>query len=72
MNIEKNMMSLADKINKFYDRWEYCALCKVMYITCKKCNFSSCSGGGCDDCYYEFEEAMQIVEEARKAGMFRW
>jgi hypothetical protein len=41
------------------DRWLYCRLCKAAVIVCEYCKNCSCSGGGCDLCFDEFEEAIK-------------
>ncbi len=40
---------------QFEGRWFYCELCGCVSITCPVCHNASCTGGGCDICYDEFE-----------------
>lgn len=47
--------------DKFAGRWGFCGLCKKPSIKCEHCGMSSCSGGGCDKCHVEFEEASEIA-----------
>jgi hypothetical protein len=45
------------------DRWFWCGQCDCAAIKCPHCNNPSCSGGGCDLCHDEFEEAIRMVRE---------
>lgn len=35
---------------------DFCEFCEVDAIRCPVCGLWSCSGGGCDKCYDDFEE----------------
>jgi hypothetical protein len=42
-------------------KWHYCDTCRLVAIQCEKCGNTSCNGGGCDDCFNDFEEASQMI-----------
>lgn len=46
-------------------RWKWCNLCLCPCIRCEECGNISCSGGGCDKCHDDFEEAIKMVNEGK-------
>src|SRR5690606_36301778 len=58
INIERVLKALKrykDTSNNF--NWLWCDMCDHAVIICDKCYNSSCSGCGCDECWYDFELA---------------
>lgn len=47
--------------SKFKDRWFWCELCNSPSIQCEHCKNTSCNGGGCDLCYDDFKEVIQMI-----------
>lgn len=43
--------------NKYEIGW--CDHCKTAIITCQRCKFGSCTGGGCDFCKKDFAEFIK-------------
>jgi len=47
---------------------KYCGLCKTIILVCPKCDFASCTGGGCDSCHYAYENADKYLKAASIPG----
>ena len=39
----------------------WCLMCKTELIVCKLCKASSCSGGGCDECYDDYVTFQSVA-----------
>ena len=42
--------------------WYWCELCQNPCIKCEACKHTSCTGGGCQICYDDFEEVTRMIE----------
>lgn len=47
---------------------KYCSLCKEIVIGCPKCKNTSCNAGGCDSCYFAFENSDEYIKAASIPG----
>lgn len=45
--------------------WYWCELCDHQAVGCDKCEFGSCSGCGCDECWEMFETANKMIHEGK-------
>lgn len=46
---------------QFEGRWVHCLECDYQAIGCPVCHNFSCTGGGCDVCDKEFDEANKMI-----------